>query len=232
MGKTKICSTCEVEKEIDFFNKHKSTKDGYCFECKNCRKIRSKKYYNNLITKNKLPIEVKICSNCKLEKKIDFFHKHIGTKNGYRSMCVDCRKNKFVNDYPKIMDNHRRRNKEYREKNKKLYNQYFKKRYIKMSHLYAWRGLLSYVLRRVGSKKQDTTHNILGYSATDLKNHLEKLFVDGMSWKNWGEWHIDHIRPISSFNKDDDPKIINSLDNLQPLWKSDNIKKSNKLYGK
>ena len=49
-----------------------------------------------------------------------------------------------------------------------------------------------------------------------------------MSWDNYGEWHIDHKKPISAFHKDTPPHIINSLCNLQPLWEIDNLKKSNK----
>jgi hypothetical protein len=41
----------------------------------------------------------------------------------------------------------------------------------------------------------------------------------GMSWNNYGEWHIDHIKMISTFDKNADTKIVNSLENLRPLWK-------------
>ncbi len=57
----------------------------------------------------------------------------------------------------------------------------------------------------------------------------EKKFINGMSWENWGKWHLDHIKPVSSFDKSEKMSIINSLDNLQPLWAVDNLKKSNKL---
>ena len=54
-----------------------------------------------------------------------------------------------------------------------------------------------------------------------------------MSWDNYGEWHIDHIIPVSSFSFDnvdsEDFKKCWSLTNLQPLWSYENIKKSNKL---
>jgi len=46
-----------------------------------------------------------------------------------------------------------------------------------------------------------------------------------MCWENYGDWHIDHIRPVASFDKNTLPSIVNSLDNLQPLWKEDNLKK-------
>lgn len=58
---------------------------------------------------------------------------------------------------------------------------------------------------------------------------MESLFLDGMTWENWGLWEIDHIRPISSFDKDVDPKVVNELSNLQPLWENDNLKKRNKF---
>lgn len=51
-----------------------------------------------------------------------------------------------------------------------------------------------------------------------------------MSWYNYGDWEIDHIIPVSSFNLETTPpSVVNSLDNLQPLWKIENIKKSNNV---
>jgi hypothetical protein len=54
-----------------------------------------------------------------------------------------------------------------------------------------------------------------------------------MSWENYGKWHIDHITPLSSFDiqnyNDENFKKCWSLENLQPLWAEDNLKKSNKV---
>ena len=69
----------------------------------------------------------------------------------------------------------------------------------------------------------------LGYNNLKLKQRLECQFKDGMSWDNYGKWHIDHKKPISKFNKCTDLKIINSLSNLQPLWAKDNLSKGNKF---
>lgn len=69
---------------------------------------------------------------------------------------------------------------------------------------------------------------MLGYSADDLKLHMESLFKEGMSWDNYGEWHIDHIKPVSLFDPETDISIVNSLDNLQPLWAYENLSKGNK----
>ena len=69
----------------------------------------------------------------------------------------------------------------------------------------------------------------MGYTPVELKENLEKKFLNGMSWENHGEWHVDHIKPISSFPKDTHPSVINSLNNLQPLWAKDNLSKGSKI---
>lgn len=73
---------------------------------------------------------------------------------------------------------------------------------------------------------------LLGYSIAELRAHLERQFLKGMSWDNMGEWHIDHIVPLSSFTiaGPDDPELRRAwaLPNLRPLWAADNIRKGAK----
>lgn len=73
----------------------------------------------------------------------------------------------------------------------------------------------------------------LGYSADDLVTHLESRFSPGMSWANYGKWHVDHIRPCASFDltKSDDFQQCWALANLQPLWAADNVKKGARYAG-
>jgi len=70
---------------------------------------------------------------------------------------------------------------------------------------------------------------ILGYSRETLMAHLEAQFTEGMSWENIAAWHIDHVIPRSafSFQRDTDPgfRACWALNNLQPLWAADNLKK-------
>lgn len=77
--------------------------------------------------------------------------------------------------------------------------------------------------------------DLLGYSTDELVIHLESKFQKGMNWDNREEWHIDHIKPESLFNYSDfnEPQFKEcwSLNNLQPLWAEDNLKKSNKFKG-
>ena len=78
-------------------------------------------------------------------------------------------------------------------------------------------------------KNRDSFRNFqqLGYTSADLIRHFEKLFKKGMSWDNYGKWQIDHVKPISAFkySSTEDKDFIKcwSLNNLQPLWKTDNI---------
>jgi hypothetical protein len=88
------------------------------------------------------------------------------------------------------------------------------------------------VLKENNLNKYGHYFEILGYQPEDLVKHLEAQFKDGMTWENYGEWHVDHKKPISLFkfkNMDDDEfKKCWSLENLQPLWGKENIGKSNR----
>jgi hypothetical protein len=76
---------------------------------------------------------------------------------------------------------------------------------------------------RAGSAVQD-----LGCSIPEFKSHLESKFAPGMSWENMGDWHIDHIQPLSKYNLEDIEQFKQACHytNLQPLWKEDNLRKS------
>ncbi len=81
--------------------------------------------------------------------------------------------------------------------------------------------------------KYRSTFELLGYTLEELMNHLEKLFTEGMTWENYGEWHVDHKLPMSSFNfetiEDREFKLCWCLDNLQPLWGPDNLSKGSSI---
>src|SRR5258705_2705793 len=69
----------------------------------------------------------------------------------------------------------------------------------------------------------------LGCSIEEFKAYIEQRFRPGMSWENWGEWHLDHIKPLSLFNLQDREELLKACNytNYQPLWAEENIKKSN-----
>jgi len=72
----------------------------------------------------------------------------------------------------------------------------------------------------------------VGYSLHDLKVHLENKFTEGMSWDNYGAWHVDHIMPrwvFSAYSAAEEYLECWALDNLQPLWAEDNVRKGGSL---
>lgn len=77
------------------------------------------------------------------------------------------------------------------------------------------------------------TEQALGYTVRDLMDHLERQFLPGMSWGNYGEWHIDHIVPLSAFSiqsyESPDFRRAWALPNLRPLWSAENISKGSKI---
>lgn len=81
-------------------------------------------------------------------------------------------------------------------------------------------------------KKIKSVLKLLGCSIDYFKNeYLPSLFTEGMSWENYGKWHIDHIIPCASFDftKIEDQEKCFNYTNLQPLWADDNLKKGAKI---
>lgn len=130
---------------------------------------------------------------------------------------------------------------EYSKKNKDKISEYRAKNKDKMADaVMRWRrknpaqGFLRNSLNRIFSnwkgsrKKMEKLH---GYTFEQLVARIEFQFKDGMSWENRSEWHIDHRKPISRFLEQGitDPKIVNALSNLRPMWASENLSKGAKF---
>lgn len=81
--------------------------------------------------------------------------------------------------------------------------------------------------------KTAKTMELLGCEIEVFMKHIENQFTEGMTWENYGEWHLDHARPCASFNLLDpeQQKICFHYSNLQPLWAKDNLSKGAKWDG-
>lgn len=57
------------------------------------------------------------------------------------------------------------------------------------------------------------------------------MFTNGMTWDNYGQWHVDHIRPCALYDltKEDQQMACFHYTNLQPLWAKDNMSKGVKV---
>jgi len=105
----------------------------------------------------------------------------------------------------------------------------------RLSPSYRINDAMSGSIREALKREKGNSHwcDLVGYTLNDLKKHLEPLFTEGMTWNNYGKWHIDHIIPKSVFNftkpEHDDFKRCWDLSNLQPLWAKENLSKHAKL---
>ena len=212
----KLCKKCDTQKEIELFSKSKRCKDGLNNWCKIC----IKDYYIS----NKKTISA-YKKNHYFENKDIYLDKASKWREDNKEVYLEYLKN--------WRDNNKEYNKEYLKSwhinNQGKRSEYYHKDRINNPHIIAWRNSLKLALKRLGQKKESLTINILDYSAIELKLHIESLFTEGMSWENWGEWHIDHKYPLSKFEADTPINIVNSLNNLQPLWAIDNRSKNNKI---
>ena len=170
---------------------------------------------------------IKKCKKCRVEKPhtAEFFHRHSKKKDGTDYLHPECRtcRNRYLNQRYKDPEVRKEQNEYYKEYNRN-------RRAVDPS--YKIRGNLStriYLALRDGSKS-DSMLNLLGCSIEELWRHLESQFTDGMTRSNYGEWHVDHIKPCCSFDLSDElqQRKCFHYSNLQPLWAKDNLRKSGK----
>lgn len=72
--------------------------------------------------------------------------------------------------------------------------------------------------------KKTSALDLIGCSIDEFKIFIEEKFKENMSWNNYGEWELDHIKPLALFNLVDmkEQKLAFHFTNFQPLWKQDN----------
>ena len=149
--------------------------------------------------------EMKVCYVCKEEKPRSEYY---FAKNKVSSKCKECAKKNRV---------------EIRKKRKELEPHY--------KIMLTLKGRLKDGFKKNGfiKKRGKTYQDIIGCDSIFLKEYLEKQFINGMSWENYGDWEIDHIFPLSKFENQEHYEKICHYTNLQPLWYQDNLKKKDKL---
>lgn len=220
----KICPGCRVEKDSSAFCRQTSNKDGLSSYCKQCRKNndrRQREYKLLHSLSNSINDDFKKCHKCSLEKSVAEFavnHK----SNDHRSyICNDCKpKSQWTKEKQRVSErNYRLRN---IEKIKEKYRKQGKSIYRRIKN--------SIRARLVGSiqRKNNKTLEYLGCSTVFFRSWIESLFCDDMSWENYGKWHLDHVRPCSSFDLANKSDIMECFHwkNYQPLSAIQNLLKS------
>ena len=192
----------------------------------------------------------KRCSGCGVLRLKTLFFKENRDPNDLFALCSKCRlwgrkmykrktDSKLTKDYyqrkkKKKSDSSKRKSANlWKKRNPEKIREYKRKYYEKYPSAKINRTISRGIYKSLkGKKKGKRWEDLVGYTLEELKQHLEAQFEPWMTWENYGEWHIDHIKPKSLFNftspEDKDFKECWALNNLQPLGAAANIEKSNK----
>lgn len=205
--KIKICSKCKKELTVNNFYKDRTRKDGLLYLCKKCTKIRNK-IFNNLHKEEAKKWRKNHKEEMKIYKK-DYYLKNRIKLLEQKKEYYGKHKQKIISKVIKYSKNRRKTDINYR----------LTKR-LRTRIWFALRGIC----------KSKSTMKLIGCSIEFLREHLEKQFIKGMSWNNYGKWHIDHIIPCASFDltKPEEQRKCFHYTNLQPLWAEENLSKGAK----
>lgn len=216
---TKKCNACLKEKELYEFHKRVDGADGYRGVCKLCRK-----------NKNRIPraIPYEYCPKCKEDRLSENVTLREATNENFG--CEMCKKiNTELSKKAAIANN-----KIYYEKNKKQLHDYAN-RWVKQKRdsnlLYKLsiniRATIKSSIKRNRVSKNKLSFEILKCTAEEFKNHIERQFLNWMSWDNYGNvcetleyscsWDLDHIIPVSWAQTEEEVYLLNHWSNFQPL---------------
>lgn len=199
--------------------------------------------------------EFKYCLRCKKVLPKSSFYKSNQSKDGLYCYCKECVK-KYYNsekgrisyekywksEKKKLTDKKYYKSEKGQEVFKKAHDKYVNSGNCARHHQEKYQNNIDFKIKRLlrsrlnlalkNNQKSGHTLELLGCTIEHLKQHLESQFEPGMTWENYGtEWHIDHIIPCTYFDLTDpeQQRICFNCRNLQPMWGSENIKKSNKV---
>lgn len=190
--------------------------------------------------------ETYVCVSCGLEKPNNLFSKTKSNLSGFNPSCKECCKNRLSKNEPKNIGSKicincgvsksivlfyvNRNLKDGRNSKCKQCTKIDGDIYRTKPHIKIKKSCSARIYQAI-IRKSGRTLDLVGCSIDFLMNHLENKFLPGMTWDNYGKWHIDHIRPCASFdlaNPEEQKKCFHYT-NLQPLWEKDNLKKGNKI---
>ena len=210
---TIICVHCKIQKESTFFAKSSRKKSGISSWCKTCvieegkskKGKKRKKIYDKLKRK-----ELTKYSN-------EYYHSN-------KEKIYNIQKRYNIKNLIKIKSYR----KQYKFRTKDLRNRQEK---IRLS-----RDIIYKIKKRLrtrfysaikNNQKGGSAIQDLGCTIPQLKQWLEQQFKPGMTWDNYGQWHIDHIIPLCKFDLSNPKQVKKACHwfNLQPLWAEENLGK-------
>jgi hypothetical protein len=242
-NETKICSVCKIKKDLNDFYKDKRMALGRTSECKSCHCSQVMKYKNNNREYVQAYQQMYVANTFEERQQYNkqYNQKRLQEDPNYF-------KNMYQRNQSSQLEYHakRRETEEQQEYNREYLKEYnrlpeviekrnetFRKRYNEDLKFRLSKAIGNRMrLTLLSGKENKSITDILDFTVDELILHLESKMIEGMEWSNYGEWHIDHIKPIAAFKytsmDDEEFKQCWSLNNLQPLWAEDNLKKSDK----
>ena len=219
----KTCSGCNAAKPRTEFNRSKSTPDGLQNYCRDCQARKGVQHREDNVDAIKAYQQAYEASPRGRERQRTHYRRH------REQRIADAAAWNRANP-----EAHNAAGRRSDKKNRPRIRAYFREKYatdIQFRLGMRLRVRLSGAVRQqigagVGKKGASAVRD-LGCTLGELMVHLEARFSEGMSWDNYGEWHIDHIRPLVSFDLTDSEqcKVACHFTNLQPLWGPENLSK-------
>lgn len=224
---SKECTKCHVIKNLCEFYKRNDYVNCYTSHCKECVQARHRSRKVDPVQEG-----VKTCTRCNIEKPVGDFGPMVTAFDGRKPHCKAC--HALLNlDY--VDRNRDEVNARWRDANPRHAERNRQRRAedpefrIKCN----LSSRISSSLKARNTKKSVKTIELFGCSPKELCTYLETKFTEGMTWKNYGKWHVDHIRPCVSFNllNVEEQRQCFHWTNLQPLWAIDNLRKNSRWNG-
>ena len=210
---SKACTKCKEVKSLTEFPKSSRSKSGYNAQCKCCLNSTAKAWRLANPDLRKAQADRGYHKNIEKSRELkrEYYKKHKVEKSSYDV--------------------------EYRKRNKEHIKQLKKDWGLKMKDDPIFK-IKRNLRRRVhhalmGRNKSDNTFNLIGCSPEEFKSYIESIWLEGMSWDNYGTsgWHIDHIKECHTFDLSDPEQQRECFhySNQRPLWAKDNLSRPKQL---
>ena len=254
----KKCTRCKVNLKLDQFKQKRD--DTYQKQCMKCNESKSayyrqlpaetkkkyletrdsekheenrKRYYD----KNRDDINAKRRENGKeLYEKIKEKELERGRKRNenpeYKLKCKEYNRIKYQNNKEHITEINNKYREEHKDECRERQRNWKKQKRQNDEQFRILGNMRSRICDVLRGCKSKTTKEYLGCTSEEFRKHIEEQFRDGMTWENYGEWHIDHITPLK-YGEPTFEEVVERLHykNTQPLWARENISKGNRFIG-
>ena len=239
----KICKKCQINKSLEDYGDNKNNKDGKSIYCKECERLRGIEYRN----KNRKKVN-ESSKNWRINNPEDYI-KTIQKYLEKNPNMTSKERLKIYRQDEKFREKEQIRRKEYyrnniekeRIKSKEYYylnreisqkrTDELKKKKMKEDGFYRMKKNLRDRIRLylINETKSKRTKDIVGLDKLEFKTYIQSKFSEGMTWENYGKWHLDHIIPLCQAKDNNEALLLNHYTNLQPLWAEDNLRKNRKI---